>query len=192
MRNEMEHDEHRPVEGYRYGNDSRNMATAGEGFIREVVENSEKVQSGEPRVWNESDDMALEVWIEAEFLVPFLAPKDGVVTTDESYELFSDIGRLHGAVPFSDAERHWLVDKYRDMSDDKQRSRLREQEIHLMSGGVRQVVQGRDLMRRWWSWRRQVDEFEGQRSLDAAIEAMQKIVDKVTPPELPDTEQPQD
>jgi len=45
---------------------------------------------------------------------------------------------------------------------------IRKQRFEVFSGGMHRVVKGRDLMRRWWSWRRETDEFEGQGSLEQA------------------------
>ena len=41
--------------------------------------------------------------------------------------------------------------------------------------GVRRVVSGRDLMRRWIAWRREAGEYEGQGSHDQARDALRTM-----------------
>jgi hypothetical protein len=86
---------------------------------------------------------------------------------------------FHGALPFSEPERYWLTTTYTRLrlseeSDDDSPlvSRIRKQEGEIMASGLRQVVKGRDLMRRWWAWRRETAEFEGQGNLVIASAAL--------------------
>jgi hypothetical protein len=39
------------------------------------------------------------------------------------------------------------------------------------------VVRGRDLMHRWWSWRREINGFENAGTTQVAIEALRGIAD---------------
>lgn len=44
--------------------------------------------------------------MEMEWYMTFLEPND--VDTDEVIELADHVNRLHSAMPFTEAERHWL------------------------------------------------------------------------------------
>jgi hypothetical protein len=59
---------------------------------------------------------------------------------------------------------------------------LKTTEGEIISAGIRQIVQGRDLAQRWWSWHRQTDEFAGQDSRDIAVIALRDLRDTLKPP----------
>jgi hypothetical protein len=79
---------------------------------------------------------------------------------------------LHVALPFGEAERQWMSSNCFEPNDVKRR-----QEIHIVSAGLRRVVYGRDLLRRWWAWRRETDEFGGQGTLELTREALRGLSD---------------
>jgi hypothetical protein len=89
--------------------------------------------------------------------------------------------RYRVALPFDETERAWLYDAYEAAWGPKCIQRIRAQEARVMSAGLRRVVVGRDLMRRWWAWRRETDEYAGQGGLDAAREGLRAIVEAVAP-----------
>lgn len=140
----------------------------------EVLDSSEVMPS--------ADAEALEHWLVLEHLVPMMAvPEelDGVVRK-QGHDVLSV---LHTAMPYSEAERGWLLRLYRQPNRPEIFVRepealptwLATQEARIMSAGAKRVVSGRDLMRRWTAWRRQSGEFEGQGSLDEARAALRGV-----------------
>lgn len=96
---------------------------------------------------------------------------------------------FHTALPFSESERGMVLRaagveyEYLPERDDEILSWLEVKEELVISAGLRHVVRGRDLARRWLSWRREADEYEGQGTLDVAREALRDIIQLVTPKE---------
>lgn len=60
---------------------------------------------------------------------------------------------------------------------------LRPRSPTIVEAGLRRVVKGRDLMRRWWAWRRDLDEFADQGGLDQARAALVNLAGELIPPE---------
>ncbi len=88
------------------------------------------------------------------------------------------LAAYHDALPFSGAERRWITDTLRGIPKKERRARqtiVSQEAAEIMVAGVRRVTKGTDLTRRWWAWRRQTDEFEGQGSFDATICALDSI-----------------
>lgn len=78
---------------------------------------------------------------------------------------------FHSALPFSEIERGLVSDLYDELSypsglRDDARNRIPRQRICVE--GLERTISGRDLMERWWSWRRGVDEYEGGAGLQVA------------------------
>jgi hypothetical protein len=102
-------------------------------------------------------------------------------------KLWSD---YRDATPFTEAEGRWLLNTYRNIgfanpsvSQEQIFAAINAEEGRIMSSGLRRVVYGHDLLRRWWSWRRQTDEYTGQGSLDAARLALAGIYEYTMPRE---------
>ena len=107
--------------------------------------------------------------------------------------------QLHSALPYSEGERHWLMNTEPPDPllllpvplDNKTivevQSRYHERyfglEARIVSAGLIHVVSGRDLMRRWLSWRSETDEYTGQGSLDLARDALASLIKLVAPDE---------
>ena len=85
------------------------------------------------------------------------------------------------SLPFSEAERHWFFDSYERLYGVGLLDKLRQQEETIVSDGLPRAVSGRDLLRRWSSWRRQTDEFRGQNTVDIAREALRELVETLSP-----------
>jgi hypothetical protein len=130
-------------------------------------------------VMPEYDCQALGDWLEIEEAIPMMevvisAEIMGPVKKKANDALFA----LHTALPFSEAERGWLIQLFRQLhvpSIEALPGMIETQEAQIISAGVKRVVTGRDLMRRWTAWRRETDEFVGQGSLDQAREALQSM-----------------
>jgi hypothetical protein len=133
-----------------------------------------RLPGSEPVMWERSDKSALVRLKDLDWSIELIEPApDPVVDGHDIRELFKTFGRLHAALPFSEAERAWLLAK-----DEQNWSEgLIGEAAEIMSAGVRRVVQGRDLVRRWWAWRRDTDEFAGQGGLDEARQALGIIAD---------------
>lgn len=133
-------------------------------------------------VWSSDDFRTFEDMCELETGLKFIeeAP-DPYVDGGEIANLWRAFGRFHVALPLSEAERLWLFDPL-----DKKLPKERNADIHkpetllgfaeeITSGGVKQVIQGREVVRRLGAWRREQDEFVGQDTLDEAREALGTI-----------------
>ncbi len=152
--------------------------------LLDIWEGAPVPDSGERR-WFVSDhdalraSMAFEDRIRSKGLPP-------EVPTDVRADLSSYIDRWHAALPFNEAEREIVCSAYRADSGEvgayrEIPSQIRRQEFEIVNAGLRSVVRGRDLMRRWWAWRREADEFAGQDSLSQAKAALLQLVGQFLP-----------
>ena len=111
---------------------------------------------------------------------------------DVRTEISDALDSWHAALPFSESEREIVRHAYEEGSQEALAYRevpgaLRRQEFNIVSAGVRRVVSGRDPMRRWWAWRRELDEYEGQDTLHQARAAVTAIAGRLIRPEnMPD------
>jgi hypothetical protein len=143
--------------------------------------------SEERRGWKQSDRFALDGWHNVEGGV-VSALGDPEITAEQVEGLTELLFEYNVALPFDEAERHWLFDVYNETSGRGSIGVVRRQEGRIVTAGLRRVVCGRELMQRWWSWRRDTDQFAGQGSVDLAREALRVIVETTCPGmELPET-----
>src|ERR1700730_8263132 len=113
----------------------------------------------------ESDWLAFDGWLDFEGTVPLMAIPEEVDGPLRS-EVFDVLLAFHTALPYNEAERTWLS-QITYLQDHEDMPRLIEEGHHkIMVAGVRRVVSGRDLMRRWVAWHRETDEFAGQDSIE--------------------------
>jgi hypothetical protein len=105
-------------------------------------------------------------------------------------ELTEPWHHLTAALPFSEGERYWMIDaqhkhrrRHRDPGVPLPKS-LITVETTVMSGGLRQAVRGRDLVRRWAAWRREADEFAGQGGLTTALFLLDHLAYELVPAEF--------
>jgi len=138
--------------------------------------------SGERRgYWLPTDRRAFEGWLSVEYHVPD-AQADPEITAEQLSHVDGLLFKYRAALPYNEAERYWLF----GVLDDLEHSRgligvIRRHEGQIVSGGLRQVVYGRDLTRRWWAWRRQIEQFQGQGTVDVAREALRELIEIVDP-----------
>lgn len=143
--------------------------------------------AGRTRRWIPSDLWALQSWFNIENQTP-AAQAEVELDDNEVVRLNEMLVRFHTALPFAEAEREWLFEAYDEAWGPRSIDTIRRREATLVSGGLQRVVQGRDLMRRWWSWRRETDEFSGQGSLSLAREALSDLIKRYSPDqELPES-----
>lgn len=124
-------------------------------------------QSDSRRVrWLSSDYSTFYDWQELERTVPLAFAE---LSVEDGYGLADQLERLHCALPYSEAERRWLrVDKAELPAGSGRWESMRRQEIAVLSNGLVHVMHGREVLRKWWAWRRETDEFVGQGSIDEA------------------------
>lgn len=104
-------------------------------------------------------------------------------------ELNDHLSDWRAAMPFSEAERGLVAGTHRELmaapwEEGKSLDRMvRQKEVELVDAGVRKVVKGRELMQRWWLWRRDMDEFADQGGLDQARTALAALAGRLVPPD---------
>lgn len=119
-----------------------------------------------------------------------LRDQDGDTSSREGGMALNDhLNGLHTALPFTEAERHWLVftayiiggdENHRFLEDTARFIRARTSELRYDAGHIREI-RGRDLLDSWWAWRRDILEFEGQGGIDSARDSLRGIVDILLP-----------
>ena len=93
-------------------------------------------------------------------------------------------GNFHEGMPYTEAERRWLFENVEFQTRANWRESdmvemLNENDAHMISGGIHRVVAGREFLPRWVSWRRQIDEFAGQGTVDGARESLGLLIKNV-------------
>jgi hypothetical protein len=94
-------------------------------------------------------------------------------------EIGTQLAIFNEALPFDEGERRWLTPTWLDIPGSwrERHKALCNAEGEIVVNGVHRTVQGADLMRRWRSWRREFDEYEGQGTLDIARTALARLVE---------------
>lgn len=129
--------------------------------------------------WRASDQRSFYGWLGIEENT--LA---ALASTDEAaQERIDDIlHSYHVALPYDEAERWWLCEAMSKTVDRSDRfAAIRHIDDRLVTGGLRKVVYGRELLGRWWSWRRGTDQFAGQGTVGLAREALRTLVETTAP-----------
>jgi hypothetical protein len=93
------------------------------------------------------------------------------------------------SLPFDEAERNWLlsgvyefVDNWQISLDTKRPAQqVGRQTDKLLSAGQYQEVRGRDLLDRWWSWRRETGEYADGAGLNQARESLKGLIELISP-----------
>jgi hypothetical protein len=120
----------------------------------------------DPLSWSKADSSTFDHLCTLETGIKFIEPDPDVDGSDIE-DLHFQFARLHAALPFSEPEREWLL-AHTGREDGELPTTLVGKTAEVMSEGVLQVLQGRDLVRRWWAWRRAAFEFKDQGSLEEA------------------------
>jgi hypothetical protein len=125
--------------------------------------------------WDKSDLSAFHMLQELDTGIKFIEPGPRVEGSDIG-DLHRVFARLHASLPFSEPEREWLWSRQHKPGQEIPHGLIGET-AEIVSAGVLHVLQGRDLVRRWWAWRRERDEFAGQASLDEARQALATLTE---------------
>lgn len=146
---------------------------------------------GEAPRWAEDDDRAFWHFYGLDNSVAFLEDppaeegRADYVDGADVANLFRNFRELNASLPFSEGERHWLLDlrKGHILGRDHETffGRLVAAETTVISAGVQQELVGRDLARRWPAWRREEQEFTGQGSLQNAQRLLSRIAHHIVP-----------
>lgn len=97
----------------------------------------------------------------------------GVYAADERGDSVKNhVDQLHTALPFSEAERRWLVFTMyidaRGVSHETPVDQVRLRSTTQYDAGRERTIRGQDLLDAWWAWQRDAFEFEGQGGIEYA------------------------
>jgi hypothetical protein len=157
-----------------YGDNGVEAASYAADLYADLARTSETPES--------ADDLGLEELSELELLRTRLRPEH-FAAIGEPQDQLDDIWTVfHTALPFSEGERVWVVEKVRGVDRvDETLDYVVVQEGEIVASGLRTRVSGRELMRRWIAWRHETDEYAGQGTLDVAREALAGLVVHLNP-----------
>jgi hypothetical protein len=81
------------------------------------------------------------------------------------------------AIPFSEAERHWLLDQYRQLVDRgvEDVEAFRELQGEVLDAAQLKVVLGSELLRRWSEWRCGRDELRPIETVRTAVSSLEEL-----------------
>jgi hypothetical protein len=136
-----------------------------------------------PPIWDEADEMALSFFLDLEARLPSFDRELG----EPAATRFPELARFHTAVPFTDAERDWLVAKSRAVWEVEPKDMLAihngtlSMEQKITELGAQQGIAGTDMVRRWAAWRRNVDEFRENSTREDAAYALDKLIHQLYP-----------
>lgn len=143
--------------------------------------------------WTNLDGVGLAHAHDIDWLARLLVPP--ATTPAENRLKYGELmASWHVAMPFSEAERHWLWDDggagtcapAGSQGSEDWMKVVRQNEAQIVSAGISRVVRGYDLLQRWWSWRREAGAYAGQGSLDQARNALAGLTKLLAPErELP-------
>jgi hypothetical protein len=137
-----------------------------------------------PQQPEKPDCEALITLSNIEFLRPLLLAEHESVIGDGQSRLDQLWTTFHTALPFSEAERVWIMrtcSEHSEIHSQEVLDVIGRQEGEIVASGLRQRVSGRDLMHRWLSWRRETDEYADQGTLDIAREALLGLATLLNP-----------
>lgn len=142
------------------------------------------------------DTAAIEALFNIDWLGSLMVPPE-VTPLDSRLEANDALRSLRNALPFTDAERWWLLtDTLKNPMRDESRPErhdahyfdsVREAETTVVTHGSSQTVNGHDLLQRFRAWRRERGEYEGGEGLAQARESLADLMRLFRPDiELPE------
>jgi hypothetical protein len=130
--------------------------------------------------WEVTDARALQGHFNMEEVMAD-AFTDLTITRDQIEILDDLVTRYHVSLPMDEAEREWLFTECNGLAVPEHLRAIRRQEVTLVSRGLRRVIYGRDLLRRWSAWRRDADEFASRGTVGIARETLRELIETVSP-----------
>jgi hypothetical protein len=126
------------------------------------------------------DAEALNNLLEMDVWIPHIRAT-GEVDIEEMTEFTQNLAGFGAALPLTAPERNWLVQRFNALDPyfDSVAKTLGGCEDEIVSGGIRRVVRGDELLKRWIAWRRQTGDYANQGTLDLAREALRGVVEKL-------------
>lgn len=127
--------------------------------------------------WTDQDGHSLHGWFNVE-------EKAAIAVADsrgtESTPMRGLMERYHASLPFSDGEREWLRDVYEELwGSPGTLHELCQQESEIVTSGLSRIVTGRELVSRWWRWRRALAVERG--SVEDAREVLRETIEATAP-----------
>lgn len=133
--------------------------------------------------WYHPEGSALSTLVDMETTIPMIRATSDVLV-EEMEEFTTKVVAYHLALPLTAAERSWLLRvKGADPHSHHLLRTIGVVDEEIVADGLRQRLNGRDLLRRWLSWRRETDEFEGAGTLDLARENLRGMIELLQPSE---------
>jgi hypothetical protein len=124
-----------------------------------------------------SDHRAFRIYADFRDTLNYTEPHD-----DTGETFWHAVDLFHAALPFSEGERRWFLDAYKSArSVELTKFGMRAQEViasaetTITSNGLHKVIKGRELIRRWAAWRREIDEFADQGTVEEAQQHAKEI-----------------
>jgi len=132
--------------------------------------------------WPEGD--ALSTLVSMEVSIPMIRAT-GDVSVEEMEQFQTTVVAYHLALPITAAERSWLlrVERGADPHSHHLLNGIGVVDEEIVANGLRQRLNGRDMLRRWLAWRRETEEFEGAGTLDLARENLRGMIELLLPNE---------
>jgi hypothetical protein len=149
---------------------------------------------GKQRHWKESDHESFWSTLECAHGIREAGASrliEGVIqgpngSQNQHHRLVMKLARFHHSLPFDEAQRDWLLrgvynDTWLTSPNRPTIQQISCQAYRISSAGQHQEVRGKDLLDRWWAWRRRAFEFEGERTIWYAQSSLQGIGEMLVP-----------
>jgi hypothetical protein len=142
-------------------------------------------RSGTSRRWLAADHASFRATLPVVLLLheaqTSLFIEDGSAGSYDPYEempLSHHADLFQAALPFDEGERIWLAWLDHNASDVVNEIRWhgrQKRRSHALTAGLWQPAGGQDALDRWWAWRRETYEYEGQNAIKYACRGLRGI-----------------
>lgn len=157
--------------------------------MQDLIEETEPQQEGADREWVAADYGSFNGCFAVLFRTHTLAHLKPSLEPRDERQWMENLEGFHINLPFSESERIWVLVfnssiapfQFARGDEDELVDAVASDEIALSSSGVEVTRSGQDLVDSWWDWRRQVGQFEHQRSVDEVRLALEGMVNILTP-----------
>lgn len=102
----------------------------------------------------------------------------GDLSSDEREAVNGDLAEWHLALPFNESERRLILEEDAIANDPLILRRMIGRKAIFDRGEVREVT-GRELIQRWWKWRRGVEQFEGGNGVERGRRALYRLAGRL-------------